>query len=57
MPFTIGMALSLVSLCFLVQFYDDGLDFDGEYIWLFIVFFLTGFPTLIYGINKLSNGT
>lgn len=54
MPFTIGMALSLVSLCFLVQFYDDGLDFDAEYIWLFVAFFLTGFPTLVHGIRELS---
>ena len=57
MPFTLGMALSLISLCFLVRFYDYGLDFDEEYIWLFIAFFLTGFPTLIHGINKLSNNS
>ncbi len=54
-PFTIGMALSLIALCFLVRFYDYGLEFDSEYIWLFVLFFLVGFPTLIFGIEKLSN--
>ena len=53
-PFTIGMALSLIALCFLVEFYDRGLDFDEEYLWLFAAFFLTGFPTLIYGMNRLA---
>jgi hypothetical protein len=54
MPFTVGIASSLIALCYLVKFYDYGLDFDREYIWLFVVFFLTGFPTLVYGMNRIS---
>lgn len=54
-PFTFGIALSLVSLCYLVRFYDYGLDFEDEYLWMFAVFFGLGFPALIYGMNRLSN--
>ncbi|NVK55883.1 MAG: hypothetical protein HWE26_09720 [Alteromonadaceae bacterium] len=54
LPFTLGVALSLISFCFLIQFYDRGLYFDEEYIWFFMIFFLIGFPTLIHGIDKLS---
>ena len=54
LPFTLGVALSLVGLCYLVRFYDYGLDFEDEYIWMFAVFFGLGFPTLIYGLNRLS---
>ena len=54
-PFTVGIALSLIALCFLVAFYDYGLDFDEEDIWIFLIFFLAGFPLLIYGLNKLSD--
>ncbi|WP_193075574.1 hypothetical protein [Pseudomonas sp. FME51] len=52
--FTVGVALSLIALCYLVRFYDYGLDFEDEYAWLFAVFFLIGFPTLLYGMKKLS---
>ncbi|MEJ2061018.1 MAG: hypothetical protein P8Y64_11130 [Gammaproteobacteria bacterium] len=55
LPFTVGMAASLIALCFLVRFYDYGLELDSEYIWLFMLFFLVGFPTLIFGIKKLSH--
>jgi hypothetical protein len=54
LTFTIGMALTLISLCFLIKFYENGLNFDNDEIWTFTMFFLTGFPTLIFGINQLS---
>jgi hypothetical protein len=54
-PFTIGLTLSLVGLCYLVRFYDFGFDFESENIWMFVIFFGFGIPTLIYGINRLSN--
>lgn len=53
-PFTVGMALSLIALSFLVRSYDYGLDFDEEEIWIFVIFFFAGFPTLVHGINVLS---
>jgi len=56
-PFTVGIALSLIALSFLVAFYDYGLDFDEEEIWIFLIFFLAGFPLLVFGLNKLSDQT
>ena len=55
LPFAIGIALTLISLCFLVRFFDFGLEFDEKEIWLFSAFFLSGFPILVYGLNKLSD--
>lgn len=54
LPFTVGVALSLIGLCFLVKFYDYGLDFEYRYVWIFAIFFGVGFPTLVYGMNKLA---
>jgi len=54
LPFTVGIALSLIALCYLVRFYDRGLDFDEGDIWTFAALFLIGFPTLIHGINVLA---
>jgi len=54
LPFTAGMALSLLSLCYLVDFYNIGLDFNETSIWQFAACFMTGFPTLLYGITLLS---
>jgi hypothetical protein len=54
-PFTLGMALSIISLCFLIKFYDYGLNFEDQNIWFFCIFFFIGFPTLTYGINKLRS--
>ena len=56
-PFTVGMLLSLIALCFLVEFYDRGLDFDNGEFWVFVIFFVVGFPSMIFGINKLSEKT
>lgn len=53
-PFTVGMALTLIALCFLVRFCDRGLDFAEEEIWLFAIFFLAGFPVVIFGINRMA---
>lgn len=58
-PFTVGMLLSLIALCFLLKFYVRGCDFDsrsGEF-WGFLIFFVVGFPSMIFGINKLSEKT
>ena len=56
-PFTVGMLLSLIALCFLVEFYDRGLDFDNWEFRVFVIFFVVGFPSMIFGINKLSEKT
>jgi len=46
---------TLLALCYLVKFYDYGFHFedDIEYIY-FIMFFLVGFPMLMFGINKAA---
>lgn len=54
LPFTVGTGLTLVALCFLVEFCDKRLDLDGEEFLLFAGFFLAGFPTLVYGVNLLG---
>jgi len=54
LPFTIGIALVLVAMCFLVKFFDRGLDFDDEEIWVFGMFIFVGMPLLLFGIEKLS---
>lgn len=53
LPITLGMIFTLISLCFLVKFYDYGFHFedDVEYVY-FIIFFIIGFPMLMFGINK-----
>lgn len=53
LPITFGMIFTLIALCFLVKFYDYGFHFENdlEYVY-FIIFFLIGFPTLMFGINK-----
>lgn len=56
LPFTAGMALSLIALCFLVEFYDRGLDFEDGEIWAFVFFFAIGYPMLLFGIQKLKSG-
>lgn len=55
LPITMGMIFTLIALCFLVKFYDYGFHFedDIEYIY-FIMFFLTGFLMLMFGINKAA---
>lgn len=54
-PFTFGMALTLISLCYLVVFYENGMYFEEADIWLFALFFSAGFPTLIFGIKSLGS--
>ena len=55
-PFTLGMILALVSLCFLVDFHTSGMHFDEEF-WSFVILFSIAFPTMIFGINELSEQT
>ena len=55
LPLTIGVFLSLTGLCFLTGFYDSGLDFSQGDFWLFSIFFIIGFPLLIFGVDRLSN--
>ena len=55
-PFTVGMLLSLIALCFLLKFYDGGLH-NSNAFWGFVIFFVVGFPSMIFGINKLSEKT
>jgi len=57
-PFTIGMIFSLLGLCFLVQFYAWGLDFDdAEPFWFFVLFFFIGFPTMVFGIKTIGSSS
>ena len=58
-PFTVGMLLSLIALCFLLKFYDRGFDLQSHSyaFWCFVIFFVVGFPSMIFGINKLSEKT
>ncbi len=53
----IGTALTLTSLCFLVEFYNKGLHLDNDEFWAFAFFFAVGFPLLSWGINHLSTFT
>ena len=53
LPFTIGVAAILIAMCFLVSFYQRGLDFEEEF-WTFVVFSLVGMPLMLFGIEKLS---
>ena len=56
---TIGIILTLISLSCLVSFYTGGFDFEyyaGEFI-AFIILFLVGFPTMVYGVNILGELT
>jgi hypothetical protein len=55
LPFALGVVLVLTSLTFLVEFVDY-VDFENEDFWLFVFFAIIGIPTLLYGINKASNG-
>ena len=59
LPLTIGVALTLTALCFMVEFYSRGIDFEDEEFWAFCFFFVVGFPTLLWGVNHLVgiNGT
>ena len=54
LPLTLGIALVLVALCFLIKFFDRGLDFDDEDIWVFGMFIVVGMPLLLFGAEKLS---
>ena len=53
LPFTIGIVLVLLALCFLVEFYEHGLD-DYEEFWAFAIFIFSGMPLLLFGIEKLG---
>ena len=55
LPITIGMILTLIALCCLVEFYDQGLYFEGDYFIYFVTFFFIGFPLLMFGINKMAD--
>ena len=57
LPLTIGVALTLTGLCFLVDFYDRGLYFTYEEFWAFCFYFVIGFPTLFWGVNHLAGYT
>ena len=49
LPFTIGVVLVLTALAFLI-------DIESEDFWLFVFFTIIGIPTLLYGIEKMSEG-
>ena len=55
LPFTIGIGMVLVAMCFLVEFYDNRLQLDDEEFWTFVFFFAIGMPLMLFGIDKLSN--
>ena len=55
LPFTTGIILILTSLSFLAEFTTEGLEFESDEYLIFIFFALIGIPTLLFGINKLSN--
>ena len=53
LPLTIGMAMVLIGMCFLVDFYDNRLDFEEEFF-AFVFWFAVGMPLMLFGIDKLS---
>ena len=53
LPFTIGIGFVLIAMCFLVDFYDNRLQFEEEF-WAFVFFFVLGMPLMLFGIDKLS---
>ena len=54
LPFTIGIGMVLVAMCFLVEFYDNRLKLDDEEFWTFVFFFVLGMPLTLFGIERLS---
>ena len=54
LPLTVGVTLTLIGLCFLVEFFDRGLRLDKEDFWTFVAFFSIGFPVMLFGANYLS---
>lgn len=62
LPLTLGIALTLTALCYLMNFYEHIHFFNFKKVLLlkakdfnaFLLFFLMGFPTILYGIDKLS---
>ena len=56
-PFTAGLILSLTALSFLVSFSDSVRlsRFGDEDFITFVVLFIVGIPTLLFGMQKLSN--
>lgn len=57
LPLTIGIALTLTGLCFLVKFYHHGLHISNDEFGGFIFYFIIGFPTLLWGVQHLSKRT
>lgn len=51
-PFTIGTAATLLALCYLVRFYEFGMD-DKEEFFTFLIWFFFGYPTLVFGVKRL----
>ena len=55
LPLTAGIIVTLTALCFLMMFIDYGYDFEESYFWVFVLLFVLGFPTILFGINRYSN--
>ena len=55
-PLMIGIIMTLISLCYLVQFFEYGLDFEDsvDQFIAFLILFLFGFPSILFGITKLT---
>ncbi len=53
-PFIFGLFFCLLSLCYLIQFLEYGLDFDDKDFWYFALLLFIGVPILISGIDLLS---
>jgi len=53
--FSTGIIFVLLSLCYLIKFYDFGLDYDDSELILFLFFMTMGIPVLIFGVNLLSD--
>jgi len=52
--FTIGLSFTLIAICYLVRFYDYGLDFEENSIYFFMLFLFIGIPLVLFGANALS---
>jgi hypothetical protein len=53
LPLTLGVMFTLISLSFLVEFLDRGLDFEEEFF-AFVFWFVIGFPLLLSGTNRIA---
>lgn len=58
-PLTFGLIISLTGLSFLVSFTDSASlsSISDEDFIAFVLLSTVGIPTLLFGINKLSNAS